>query len=518
MVFADKLVILMEITSTSNKQLADAIRVDPSLISRFRSGRRRVPENSEHIGAMAHYFAARCKAKYQLEFLSEVTGMISLSCSTNVEKVAAIITSWLLTEESIPQSQANLFLHAFDQLKYCELENPATETTMPKSLLKERELYAFYGDDGRRRATILFEQIVLASSSAVEIKILTEGNMEWIWKDKQYAKEISDNIKKGLSRGNTITRIVPRITNLAMAFDTVTRWLPLYFTGSVKSYYYPNIRDNVFCRTLYVAPGIAALSATAVGEQAECGATFISTDPTAVAYFDREYMDYLARCRLATNIYNDQSSPLKLRRCVRRFCNHQSNCITILSCLSFVSTPPEIISELAKDFDVKMLNQDYSFCFAHFEQIVVHHRYTEVFPLESLEDIIAGKARYVALEISQNKAGYYTPDEYCRHLINVVNMLCNYPNYHVVLSKGNDLESNVYVKESCQVMLLRTTPPITICETEYTDMISSVWEYALSKTQTGLTDMANKIESISRLKQLISQLCDYTNCHYDILK
>lgn len=49
MTFAEKLVFLMELTATSNKQLAEAVNVDPSLISRLRNARRDAPKNLTSI-------------------------------------------------------------------------------------------------------------------------------------------------------------------------------------------------------------------------------------------------------------------------------------------------------------------------------------------------------------------------------------------------------------------------------------------------------------------------------------
>ncbi len=47
MEFHDKLIFLMNITQTSNKELAHPLSVDPSLISLFRSGKRNPPRNAD---------------------------------------------------------------------------------------------------------------------------------------------------------------------------------------------------------------------------------------------------------------------------------------------------------------------------------------------------------------------------------------------------------------------------------------------------------------------------------------
>ena len=510
MVFQDKLVFLMEITSTSNKRLAEAIKVDASLISRLRSGDRHAPKNAEYLDGMAFFFASRCKSKYQLEALSEIIGRSDISRTADVGKIAETISFWLSSNSSVAQSQADLFLRAFDQLEDSEFGNAETKEIEHSNLPRKGESYSYHGNEGKKLANIMFEELVLASNYVGEIKILTEGNTEWIWGDKAYADQVSSNIRKALLRGSSIKRIVPRMHNLAMAFDTVTRWLPLYMLGRVDSYYYPHIRDGIFQRTLYVAPGIAAMVSTTVGEQSECGTTFLMTDPFTVASFDREFMDYLALCRPATTLYDEQNSPLKLRKCMNSYFEHQANCISILTGLSSISIPPVLFTETSKKFNVDELKQNYEFCYKNFEKLVEQYTYFDVFPIEEYGDIIAGKVRCFGLDL-RGRPAFYSSEEYRLHLINIVRMLYKYPNYHVVLSKGSDLDSNAFIKQNYKVVMIKTLPKLTVCETEYSEMVSAVWEYAVNKTQTGTTLAANRIETISRLKQVIRQLSDYTN-------
>lgn len=64
MEFSDKLYFLMNITQTSNKQLAAELGVDRSLISMMRNGSRGLPRNPVTVRNMALYFAKNCSAEY----------------------------------------------------------------------------------------------------------------------------------------------------------------------------------------------------------------------------------------------------------------------------------------------------------------------------------------------------------------------------------------------------------------------------------------------------------------------
>ena len=512
MIFQDKLVFLMELTSTSNKQLAKAIMVDPSLISRLRTGARRVPENAEYIESMANYFALRCNTNYQIDALSEIIGKPNLFHVSDNNKISAALVSWLSTEAAISQSQASVFLRAFDKFEISDFENAFVETIESDNLLKGKNLISFHGNEGRCQANLLFDQLVLSSKNVGEIKLLSEGNTDWIWINKDYAYEISNNIKKALSRGSTIIRILPRLTSLTMAFDSVTRWLPLYVTGQVNSYYYPHIRDNVFCRTLYIAPGIAAMFSTSVGEPLECGTTFLTTDPLIVESLDKEYMEYLNMCRPTGTAYNNQSSPELLSKSLYKFFKYPSDCISILSGLSFITVPLDILKDRCTHVpgsDVEKLSICIESFSKNFDQLLENQRYTEVLHLDTLEDIIAGKARFFALLSLMNITAFYTPAEYLCHLENIVKKLNNNKNYHVVLSREIGFGSNVYVNERYLFMTLKEASSFNISTSEYPDIVSSVWEYAVRKTTNGQTDSVNRIEALSEINNLIRQLRKY---------
>ena len=62
----------MNLTQTSNKELAAAISVDRSLISLLRTGKRGMPRNREHISRMAYFFSKHCVADFQRHALSEM--------------------------------------------------------------------------------------------------------------------------------------------------------------------------------------------------------------------------------------------------------------------------------------------------------------------------------------------------------------------------------------------------------------------------------------------------------------
>ena len=64
MQYFDKLNFLMNITQTSNKELAAELAVDRSLISLLRNGKRGLPRKRDLVAKMALFFARRCTAEW----------------------------------------------------------------------------------------------------------------------------------------------------------------------------------------------------------------------------------------------------------------------------------------------------------------------------------------------------------------------------------------------------------------------------------------------------------------------
>ncbi|MEG2367645.1 MAG: hypothetical protein RSB53_05970 [Oscillospiraceae bacterium] len=509
MTFPDKLIFLMELTSTSNKQLAAAIQLDPSLISRLRSGKRNVPQNAEYIQSMAAYFAKRCSNGYKLQALEDVLGNSSLSPNSPISKIADTLAVWLSSNLSHAQSQSGVFLRAFDRLKLLESEPPTLSVPQPAQSQGERSMFAFYGNEGKRRATQMFVRLVLAAPPGGEIKLLTDEPTDWIWTEKEYSGELAASIAGATARGDPITRIVPRTYDLSMAFDTVTRWLPLYMTGQVHSYYYPHLRDNIYNRTLYVVNGVAALVSTSIGQKTEGGTTFLTTDPAIVASYNREFDAYLALCKPATKVYDFGSAPSQFRGCISDFYRHYSDCIVMTGGPSFISTPPKTIEKYAAlhpGEQTRILRQELEFRRESVFRLMESFSYTEIYPLASFEDIVAGRVRNPALEMFLNRAVFYTPEEYRSHLQNTVSLLESNPRYQVVLSKEQGFESAVYTKDGYRVLILRSQAPFSLCMVEYSDMVNALWEYSVSRCSNGLTPSANKMEVISKMKQLIRRL------------
>ena len=122
MTFAEKLVFLMELTATSNKQLAEAVNVDPSLISRLRNARRDAPKNLTSIKAIADYFSKKCEGNYQRIALSEAMNRKHLQLQMDSAMLSDLLFDWLTDA----RDQVGQFLNTFERFSVTGLKPTRT--------------------------------------------------------------------------------------------------------------------------------------------------------------------------------------------------------------------------------------------------------------------------------------------------------------------------------------------------------------------------------------------------------
>jgi len=509
MVFKEKLAFLMGLTETRNSQLANAIMVDPSLISRLRNGKRNVPSNAEYISSIAKYLASRCTTTLQRDALTRATeDFIDFS---DTKKTTRQIESWLTSNDSISRLYGNILLQSFESAT-SPLREEFADETYPlniRSNNNKQTVYAFYGNEGNQQATQLLSEIILSEKKASKIKIANGNNTEWLWKDRKFSEFVSYSIKKAVTQGHTITHVIPCDQNITMSLDSVNRWLPLYSTGQVNSYYYPYHRDRIFNRTLYVASGVAALVSTTVGNKTENCLTILTTNPDMVASLESEFNNYLELCLPATTFYDYEKSYEALYQCVSNFYKYQADCINIVGGLSYITTPKEVLLDFAQRSDnIRPLTiaQHYDSEYADIERLLQRHRYTEIFSIDSFEDIVSGKAKSCAIN---GEIFFYTPNAYITHLKNIIAMLEKYENYQVFLIKERTFESCIYVKNGYSVLTFLYKSPYSVCETKSLNIVDAVWEYAKRIMDHGVCDDINKMQVIMKINRLLLQLDDY---------
>ncbi|MBQ7417298.1 MAG: hypothetical protein IJV18_04255, partial [Acidaminococcaceae bacterium] len=259
-IIADKLNFLMKVTGTKNNMLGRALSFDASHISRIRSGDRGLPSRRDFIVPAAGYFARAVKTATQRNALARRICPNS-KWPESLEEATLLIAQWL--SEDVKKLD-------YESLNRYFSENEAAPAPPETGSSASGDTTQFYlGNEGKRQCVIRFLTGLAALNEPVTLLLHSEESMEWIYEKPEFAKQWGQLLVTLLQQGGRILIIHTLTRSFEEMLEAVTKWAPLYATGSIESYYYPKLRDNVFRRTLFIARGNAAIVANTTGETAE---------------------------------------------------------------------------------------------------------------------------------------------------------------------------------------------------------------------------------------------------------
>ena len=297
-IIADKLNFLMKVTGTKNNMLGRALSFDASHISRIRSGQRGLPSHREFIVPAAGYFARAVTTATQRNVLARRI-CPGRKWPDTAEGATLLIAEWL--SEDV-QTLDYASLHRFLE------ENDAMAGEVTADLPAAGAATKFYmGNEGKCQCVIRFLTDLAARQEPVTLLLHSEENMAWIYEKPEFARQWGQLLVTLLQQGGRIVIVHTLSRSFEEMLEAVTKWAPLYATGSIEPYYYPKLRDNLFRRTLFIARDIAAITACTTGDPGENRLNMLTRDAAAVKALEQEFHDFLSLCRPLMQIFTSDN-------------------------------------------------------------------------------------------------------------------------------------------------------------------------------------------------------------------
>ncbi len=267
--FSEKLNYLMMITSTTNTELANALSIDQSVISRFKLGKREPGKNSDYFTNIAKFFSHKIfKLNMQYKFSSFMN-------AGNENKLTNSIYEWLKNNKN----NNNMFF------------NPVYNTAY------------FYGNKGKQDAVILFLEN-LENKFNETLYLYSDENMNWML-DEPFSKKWSSLLTSVLKNGNKIKIIHSLSRDYSELINAVFKWLPLYLTGNIEPYYIPKLRDSINRRTIFICSN-QAITSSSVENNTDNMLNLYTTEPQLLFAIKEEFNNYL---NIANPLLNIQYNP-----------------------------------------------------------------------------------------------------------------------------------------------------------------------------------------------------------------
>ena len=267
-VFGRKLSRITELAGISNVNLSKAVNIDPSYLSRMKTGKRLPGENSRVLEGICSVLLKKITDKQHMAELAGIMGESASGFITSPEKLA----SWLMnaSDETYKVSVSQLISHIS---AIGSFTLPAAVPEKAAVAITENETI-YHGTDGLRRAVTRFLQSTRENS---RLCLYSDQSMDWMTGSFNAAwKRL---LAASLGRGVRI-RIIHDIERSPVEMlEAVTSWLPLYMTGLIEPYYCTIPRGNRFGYTMFLDPGNACIEGICVrGMEEICDYHYITDD------------------------------------------------------------------------------------------------------------------------------------------------------------------------------------------------------------------------------------------------
>lgn len=508
MEFSEKLSRLLTLTETTGANLAKEMRIDPSQVSRMRKGIRKRPASPEMLKEMAEFFASQCGSDYRRSALAELTGDTRILASRSERICADIISAWLSSDRRSPEEQVVRFLQRVDSFSMNGQQGSDAQTEDVASLRGEHKIVAFTDNQGKRQALLELMGLLLRDSGPSEVYIFTDESLDWLYEDSGFVHTLTDGIRALSEKGGRVYRIEPPALGLEATFRSIERWLPAYLRGAVRQYYYPHLRDELHRRTLFVAPGKAAVFSRSFDGENQSRLTIFCMDELLVEICYQEALVLLKRCLPMMRVHT-VSEPDSMFQTLTRVAGISADGIYKTASLSIPTLPPEIMERICREdgspLAKQMLNNQRERALLRAE-ILRENRIEDIVTLADTEDVLAGKVPIPSSKMLPGGLAYYTPKEYKLHLQSIIAVMESSYNYQVILT-DNPLWKDVilYVKGKNNVLMIKDNNPFTVFEITEPRMAASFGDFLRQISAQERMD-TNRTDTLRRLREAAARL------------
>jgi hypothetical protein len=502
--FAEKLDLLMNITRTSNSMLARIIALDASFISRLRRGLRTPVENAGYLPLIARYFARNCTSDYQKAALAEAMKnplILNADWSTDTED---LLLKWLQENAPVQPGSINNFLEELGRFQFKKPAPAEGEMMTLADNTKLGDIEIFYGIEGKRTAVLHFLSLILQKEDFQTLLLYSNEELSWLTDDPDFLARWAALMFRILGKGHRVKIIHTVNRNFNEMMAGIMNWMPLYMTGSIEPYYCSRTRDDIFRRTLFIAPRTAAITSSSVKNDITGIANLLFTRPEAIKALQTEFRDYLELCRPLMRIFNP-FRPSDYLETLAEFEGEKGDTIIRTSVLSGITMPDQLSRQLMGRLPEPVAsvlltyqNEKSSRFFALLEK----HHFTEIISLPELETILQGQVMVDFSDIPGGTPVYYTSDEYRQHLKYIIKLLQDCKNYHVYLTENKvSASSMIYVKEGVGILVGKTTLPSVIFALNESNITAAFWDYANIHLLKGIHSQERR-QTIARLENI----------------
>lgn len=510
--FHDKLTLLMNLQGISNRDLAGALHIDASLVSRWRTGNRLPTQNSPYLQDISHFFANNSSQPYQKVALLAAMGVPTENIPNNNAVLSQHIYSWLI--QSFPEEGAGhatnhlvgSLLGQMDTANACAFMHAMhSPQEIPAGIAAANEVY--HGFEGLRNAWLRLLNKIVGERKVTEIYLYSDQNLEWINCDPDYDRQWCSLLMQCVEHGARV-HVIQAINRPAQElFPTFERWLPFLISGKADYYYCPSAMDTLFRRSLAVAPGAGSIVSHCLAGTEKTAEVYLQLDDSRTDFLLGQFREFLSLCQPLMQFFTSKSMRQYHKKHLDFVCDPSDN-ISVISYPSTVTMPEELFLAGLKRMKIPSTNRIEALKLFRvkadiFQRGLYANKYTEILNLPPPEQLRPQ-------ELHMNYATYfgmqslcYTEDDFRAHIQNIIRLLKQYDNYSLLLKNNSRFSSlQLMTKATSGIIFNKDYDPYLTFILTQPNIVQSVYYY--------LENVINDTPLYERSKQhVIQQLNRY---------
>ncbi|MBR4555249.1 MAG: helix-turn-helix transcriptional regulator [Ruminococcus sp.] len=303
--FGSKLDSAMKIADLSNSRLSRLANIDPSYISRMRSGERMPRNNPELIETICEMIVQRAE---EISSSGELMRLMGLPEGIDPEaKLSQMLAGWLYEQGSsadmIAVKKLISSIRASDTVQ--ELNIPEFSSIATDLILNDTSSL-YYGVEGLRRAVTRFLANAALNQSRGLI-LYSDQNMEWM--SGVYTPVWATLMRECMLRKVPIKIIHNLDRSPSEMLTAISNWLPLYMSGMITPYYSTKAVGERFSFSVFYDIGKACIEGLCVkGAERDSEYRYI-TDISQLIYRGKQLDLFMESSRPLLLLSSEDTAP-----------------------------------------------------------------------------------------------------------------------------------------------------------------------------------------------------------------
>ena len=517
MQFNEKLDLLIKIQNVTNSRLARSLSVDPSLISRWRTGARKPSQKNDYIKEISIYFTAHAKMDFQKAALYEIMGLDINKSQNNLYPLQELLYTWL-TDKEVPEK---IFAeNFFDNLSKKSTSNYKKTINNKETInnfnieAEKKEIEILNGIEGKRKGVIKFLQAVAAEKEQITLLLYSNENTKWLTSNREFYQKWGMLLKKVIAEGHKIKIIHTIKREMSEMLAAIDYWMPFYLTGAIEPYYYPKYQENIFRRTMFIAPGTAALNCSTVSEYSDKAQQFLYWNPEKIDILAEEYNTFLRKCRPLMRIYTGKNT-YNFNQLQIEFDEQQAKMISIADMPSFVTMPESLLIKFLEENKAeKKIKQAVLSIYKQrrkaFFSNLSKNKYFEIITLPTKKDLLEKENPLNINDFFSELNFNYSFSDFYDHLKHNIQLLETHNNYHLFLTDDFPYHNiKLAVKDEVGALISRNNEKAIIIAFNQPNITNSFFTYLKYMIREIPKKEKNKARLINRLNDYLNNLSEH---------